>query len=74
MKDNDDIYKFINDTNFEQIKQILEWGIDKQQHPQTIAEHIAEDTGMPLVQARLLVSNELLGAMEHMKDNIKLAD
>ncbi len=74
MKNNDDVYKFISNENFEQIKQILEWGIDQQQNPATIAAHIAEDTKMPIVQARVLVSNELLGAMEHMKDKMKLGD
>jgi len=74
MKNRDDVYKFINQDNFEQIKQILEWGIDQQQHPQTIAAHISEDTGMSIVQANTLVSNELLGAMEHMKDKMKLGD
>ena len=74
MKSNDEVYKFISPDNFEQIKQILEWGIDQQKHPQTIAEHIAEDTGMSIVQAKILVSNELLGAMEHMKDKMKLGD
>ncbi len=74
MKNNDDVYQFINIDNFEQIKQILEWGIDSQKDPQTIAAHISKDTGMPLVQARTLVSNELLGAMEHMKDKLKVAD
>jgi len=74
MKDKDDVYKFISSDNFEQIKQILEWGIDQQKDPLTIAGHISKDTGMPLVQARTLVSNELLGAMEHMKDKMKLGN
>ncbi len=74
MKSKDDVYKFIDEKNFEQIKLILEWGIDAQKDPQTIAAHISTDTGMPLVQARVLVSNELLGAMEHMKDKMKLGD
>lgn len=69
-----DPYAIINKGNFQKIKEVLEWGIEKQKNPNEIAQAIAEYTGMNISFARALVQEELIGAMEFMKDGNKTSD
>jgi len=69
-----DPYSIINKGNFHKIKEVLEWGIENQKNPKEIAQAISEYTGMNIAFARALVQEELIGAMEYMKDGNKTSD
>ena len=70
---NDDPYRFVTKENFETVKQILNWGIEKQRTPNEIAQFIADKTDIPEVHAKALVQDELIGAMGYLKDGNKTA-
>ncbi len=63
-----DPYRYINETNFDTIKDSLEWGINNQKTPVEIAALISKNSNLSEVQARALVQEELIGAMGFMKD------
>ena len=63
-----DPYRYINESNFAEIKDALEWGINNQKTPVEIAAMIATNCDLSEVQARALVQEELIGAMGFMKD------
>jgi hypothetical protein len=69
-----DPYSGINKKNFEGIKEILEWGINKSKTPIEIAQAIADHTDMPIAMARALVQEELINSMEWMKDGNKTSN
>ena len=61
-------YEYITKENFADVKAIIDWGIAEQRSPNEIAGKIADKTDIPIIHAKALVSEELVGAMEYMKD------
>ena len=61
-------YKAINKTNFHIIKEVLMWGISNSKSPAEIATRISEKTDMPLDQARMIVQEEFIQAMQWAKE------
>ena len=68
-----DPYRFIDKDNFDKVKAILSWGIEHQRTPNEIAGRIADETDIPVVHAKALVQDELIGAMGYLKDGNKTA-
>lgn len=67
----EDPYRLISEANFDKVKQILNWGIETQRTPNEIAQRIANETDIPAVHAKALVTDELIGAMGYLKDGNK---
>ncbi len=61
-------YEYITKENFDKIKGILDWGIAESRSPNEIAAKLHNETKMPLITAKAFVSEELVGAMEYMRD------
>ena len=61
-------YEDITKENFSKVKESIDWGVSGQRSPSEIARRIADDTDIPIIHATALVSEELVGAMEYMKD------
>jgi len=61
-------YEYITKENFTKVKDVIDWGVSEQRSPNEIARRIADETDIPIIHAKALVSEELVGAMEYMKD------
>jgi len=61
-------YEYITKDNFFKVKEVIDWGVSEQRSPNEIAGRIADETDIPIIHAKALVHEELLGAMEYMKD------
>lgn len=61
-------YEYITPENFQKIKDILDWGIAQSRSPSEIASRLHDETDMPLLIAQSFVSEELVGAMEYIRD------
>jgi len=61
-------YEYITPENFQKVKDILDWGIAQSRSPSEIAARLHDETDMPLITAQAFVSEELVGAMEYMRD------
>ena len=61
-------YEYITKENFDKVKDILDWGVSQSRSPNEIAARLHNETDMPLVTAKAFVSEELIGAMEYMRD------
>jgi len=64
-------YEYITKENFATVKAVIDWGVAEQRTPNEIAGRIADETDIPIIHAKALVSEELVGAMEYMKDGNK---
>ena len=61
-------YDYVTKENFDKVKAILDWGIAQSRSPNEIAVRLHNETAMPLITAQAFVSEELVGAMEYMRD------
>ncbi len=61
-------YEYVTAENFTKVKAILDWGISESRTPNEIASRLHDEVAFPLVAAQAFVSEELIGAMEYLKD------
>ena len=60
-------YDYINEANFELVKESMRIGVSTGKSPQKIADTMHRSTGLPLPVAMAIVQAELLDSMKSLK-------
>ncbi len=61
-------YEYINEANFELVKESLRIGLATGKSPQKIADTMHRSTGLPLPVAMAIIQAELLDSMKSIKE------
>ena len=67
-------YEYINEANFELVKESLRIGLQSGKTPGAIAQMMHQSTGLPLPICMAIIQSELLDSMKSLNDKGDMED
>ncbi len=67
-------YEYINEANFELVKESLRIGLQSGKTPPAIAQMMHQSTGLPLPICMAIIQSELLDSMKSLRDKVEFDD